>query len=299
MVNVPVMKLSSKIKGIMWIIVSLVMFALLNCMMRMLTDGAFHPFQILAYRSLCGLVLGFIGLTIIGLGNLGNARLNKTNLIRGLFDFTSIYLWVAAISHMEITQAVSITFLTPIFGVILAAFFLNDKMSQVQWIACITAFIGAYIAANPNMHGFNIHSIKVVVTCLLWASSGILLKKLTIRKQHPLVIITYTNLIIFIATLPFIYNIHRSPSVDEMALLLAMGVVGFAGSLTMVLAYQLTRITNLLPLEYLKLIFTAVFAFFLFEELIRMNTILGSVLILSASFYISKSAKDEPNEKQA
>jgi drug/metabolite transporter (DMT)-like permease len=52
-------------------------------------------------------------------------------------------------------------------------------------------------------------------------------------------------------------------------------------------AYKHTRITNLLPYEYVKLVFTAIFAFMLFGEVITITTIIGSAIILTASFYIA------------
>lgn len=267
-------------------LVALAFFALLNCIMRMLTPS-FDPYVILGYRSLFTLIFAAMALPFISLKTSGYKNFNRINLLKSFSDLASIPLWLMALSHMQITQVVSIAFLTPIICAVFAAILLQDRMSSAKWVACVMGFIGACIIANPNMQGFNYYSLFVLVTCVLWASSGIMIKKLTSKQQHPLIIILFNNGLLALFTLPFLMASGKLPNREELYLMLAMGLIAFVGNLALASAYMRTQITNLLPYEYIKLIFTAIFAFMLFGEVITATTIIGSTIILVASLYIA------------
>ncbi len=272
-------------------LVSLAFFALLNCIMRMLAPS-FDPYVILGYRSLFTLAFALMALPFISIKSSGNKTFNRINFFKSVSDFASIPLWVVALSHMQITQVVSIAFLTPIICSVFAAISLQDRMSSAKWAACIMGFIGACIIASPDMQGFNYYSFFVLATCILWASSGIMMKKLTIRQQHPLIISLYNNGLLTLFTLPFLIASGRLPNLQEFYLTLAMGLAAFIGNIALAGAYRRTSITNLLPYEYIKLIFTALFAFMLFGEVITVSTIIGSTIILTASFYIARRGEE-------
>lgn len=269
------------------VLVSLAFFALLNCIMRMLAPS-FDPYVILGYRSLFTLVFALMALPFIHVKSSGYNTFNRINIFKSVSDFASIPLWVVALSHMQTTQVVSIAFLTPIICAVLAAIFFKDRMSSARWAACIAGFIGACIIASPDMQGFNYYSLYVLATCILWASSGIMMKELTNRQQHPLIISLFNNGLLTLFTLPFLVSSGRLPNLDEFYLALAMGLTAFIGNITMASAYRRTLITNLLPYEYIKLIFTALFAFMIFGEVITVSTIIGSTIILTSSFYIAR-----------
>jgi drug/metabolite transporter (DMT)-like permease len=284
--------LSLKNKAILLVAISVGLFALLNCLMRMLT-GSFTAYQILAYRSFYGLLFASVGLMIIGFKSSGNIAFTRQNLLRGLFDLASIPLWITALKYMQITQVVSIAFLTPVICAILAGITLQDRMPINKWVACLVALVGAFVVAHPDVSGFNYYGFLVLGTCILWASSGILLKKLSIKRQHPLVIIAYTNAVIFCMTLPFMITSFQALSLEKWLLLTVMGIIAFLANFALAHAYRLTQITNLLPFEYLKLVYTAIFSFILFGEVISTSTIMGSLIILAAAYYLVKSGKEK------
>lgn len=275
-------------KAILFTVFSVCLFSLLNCITKLLAHN-FNVYVLLTYRSFISLIMATLCLILTQ--KKIRAKFTLGNFLRGAVDFASIPLWMLALHHMQVTQVISVAFLTPVVCAIIAAFILKDKMPLNKWIACFVAMLGVWIVVKPDIYGFNYYTFAVLAVCVLWAISAILLKKLSIGNQTPLVIIFYTNVVIFILTIPFAIDKIKVPSTHELLLLLLMGLIAFLGNFAMAISYSLTRITNLLPFEYLKLMFTAIIAFFMFGEIIKINTIIGSTIILLSTVYVAKTAR--------
>ena len=64
-------------------------------------------------------------------------------------------------------------------------------------------------------------------------------------------------------------------------------------------AYTKTKMSNLLAIDYTRLIFSTMLGYSLFGEIIGLNTLLGTAIILASSIYLATTRKKETTEKQA
>lgn len=279
-------------KGLIVFLFACLLSALLNCVIRKVV-ATFEPMLMVSYRSM-GCIAMILPLLFFIPKN-QHGMFNKTNFIKATVDFLSLPLWAMAIANIHISQAVSLSYLTPLFMAILAYFILKDKMGLNGWLAMLAGFIGAYIVLLPDTNGFNFYSIYVLGTCILWALGGILTKRLS-AHQHPALIVLYTNIFIFLFSLPWAN--FRAISLEEFMLLFSLSFLACTSHLALAYAFSKTRITTLLPLDYTRLIFAAIFAFVFFGEVIKVNTIIGAIIIIAAATYIMriKSFSKSPNK---
>jgi drug/metabolite transporter (DMT)-like permease len=296
--------LSSELQGIAIFILSCLLSALLNCVIRKVTM-TFEPMLMVSYRSLGCIAMSLPLLFLLPKGQAKIGIFKKANVVKAAIDFLSLPLWAMAIAHIHISEAVSLSYLTPLFIAILAFFILKDKMETSGWLAMLIGFIGAYIVLLPDTAGFNFYSIFVLATCVLWALGGILTKSLS-SQQHPIVIVLYTNIFIFLFSLPFAD--FRAVTLEEIIILAALSFLACYSHLALAFAFSKTRITVLLPFDYMRLIFAAIFAFGFYGEIIKSNTIIGAVIIIAAATYITShkyrlsketSLKPKPAKKLA
>ena len=79
--------------------------------------------------------------------------------LRGLsFLAMNLFIFISVI-NVEFATAMTLTFSSPFFIVILSIFFLNDKVGIYRWSAIIVGFIGVVLILKPTSDIFNFYSI--------------------------------------------------------------------------------------------------------------------------------------------
>ncbi len=290
-------KLHRDLQGIAFLMLAYVCFASLNIASKALYTANIDPFVITFYRSFFCLVLILpFAITMFIRGH--KFSFSKTNMYKGAVDFLSIPVWIMAVSHMNIPEAVGLTYITPILTAILAIVFLRDRLSLDKWLVMGVGLFGAYVILKPDFNNFNYYSIYALVTCTLWATGGIITKNLS-DNQHPVLIVFFTNIVIALLALPFfIANMHW-PNSSELGLCILMSACASLGYLFLSYAYRSTRLSNLLPYDYFRLIFATILAYIFLGQMIDGTTIIGSALICTSSMYLARKQIAEVREAKA
>lgn len=217
-------------------------------------------------------------------------KMNKSNILKGVADLISIPVWSIAIIHIKIGEAVAISYITPIISIILAVLIIGEKITKEKTIAISLGLIGAYIVLFPTSGVFNYHSLFIVFSSFLWATSNVLTKQLT-AKQNPYAIVLYTNLVSFVMASPLFLQDCFNVNGEQLIILLALSFFAFVANLCVAKAYTLTEMTNLLPLDYTRLIFTTIIGYSLLGEVVGANTFIGTAIIMMASLYLVRKVQ--------
>lgn len=82
---------------------------------------------------------------------------------------------------------------------------------------------------------------------------------------------------------------HLDFSLSHCALLGLLGVCYFAHSTSFFLALKYSELSTVIPLDYSRLIFTAILGFVFFGEMPQEGSIIGYTLIIAAGVYLIRS----------
>jgi len=124
------------------------LFSAVDTQAKFLTTD-FHPAQVIWFRQL-GLFIGVIILLAMKGPSILSTAQPALQLIRGVLAICSGLLFVYAIRHAELVDAVAVSFVAPFFLTILGAFFLGEKVGIRRWSAVAVGFIGAIIIIRPG-----------------------------------------------------------------------------------------------------------------------------------------------------
>lgn len=265
-------------------------FALLNCAIRNVSYK-FDPFVMASYRSMFCILLVMPFVLYVSRKQKPD-KFNKLNFFKGSIDLLSLPIWTIAISNMKIAHAVAITFTTPLISAVLAIIFLKDYLSLNKWAALLIGFIGAYITVDPSASGeLNQYAFYVLGVCALWAIANVMTKSLATDKQHPVYIVLYSNIVIFILSLPFLFKSGRMLTLSETCDFVFLSGLACAGHFCLAWAYTKTKMSNLLPLDYTRLLFATLFGITIYGESVHYNTLIGTAIILGCSIYIATNSR--------
>ena len=113
-------------KAIIYMLLSTGAFAFMNIFVKHLND--FPALQLVFFRSVGALIFGTTYLLWKRIPLLGNQK--KLLLSRGLTGTLSMALFFYALKFMPLGSAVTLRYLSPIFGIILAIYFLKERVSK-------------------------------------------------------------------------------------------------------------------------------------------------------------------------
>ncbi len=285
------LRISNELQGIAIMVLTCFCFACVNVSIRPLTK-IFDPMVLVSYRSLFCMIL-VLPIVLLQAHKQPLPKFSQTNYLKGFVDFISIPAWTIAIHNMKIGETVALSFITPLLSAILAIIFLKDRLDRRRWTALIIGFTGAYIVMNPNSDNYNSYALYALFSCLCWAAANVMAKQLTNEKQHPAIIVLYGNIIIFALSLPFLYQHGRMINFEEFIMLLTMSFFACSGHFCLAWAYTKTKMSNLLAIDYTRLIFSTLLGFTFFGEIVGINTMLGTAIILASSIYLATSQKHD------
>ena len=71
-----------------------------------------------------------------------------------------MFFWFYAVNSLPLSEAVSLSFLTPIITTIASMIFLKEKVSKNIFMASFISFIGVIIILRPGFHKFDEEDIS-------------------------------------------------------------------------------------------------------------------------------------------
>jgi len=288
--------MAENLQGIKWKLLNVLLTVLISVVFKLMGKGV-SIFQIYFLNKLIawGLVVSFIvGLREkhIDLQRFHFEDLkNKIYIIRSILGMVGIMLWFYLLKFIPLTEATAISYITPIFATLLAIVFLKEKLTKIIIFALMTGLVGAYIILQPNFQQADTIWILALLYPMIWAFNSNL-TRIQSMQHHPLrqAFCLFTFDIIF--TCPLALMNWQTVNIEYVGWILLLGILSFANTFSHSQAFRTTRLVVLMPLTFSKLIFASFFGYLIFHETLRLNTLIGSLIIVFAlSFMVKFSQK--------
>ena len=211
----------------------------------------------------------------------------KQHFFRSLVGVIGMHLWFASLILLPLNTAMALSFTIPIFSTILAGPMLGERVGIRRWSAVIVGFLGVLVIIPPGMEIVDSGTIVALSASMVIAITGIMIKSLT-RTDHPVGIIYYMTIFMTLFSLPLAIYFWDDVSVQQFNIILLIAIFSMAAHMLMTRAFQMADLTTLMPIDYTRLIFTAILAYFFFSEVITINTIMGAAIIAGSGLYIAR-----------
>ena len=274
--------LSPALLAVLFMVLSGIFATTMHCIIRFATENS-HPFEVAFFRTIFVLLI-FLPIVIKN----GIASLKSNNLkmqsYRAVVGSIAMLCMFYGLSITELAKATALMFTVPIFATILAIFFLREIVGIRQWIAMLIGFSGAIIVLRPDIElGFG--PLLILCASMMWSASMLMAKKLT--QTDTTVSITFWQAAGLIpATFILAIQVWEWPTLQQLIMFLFIAIAGTLVHWFLNEALKRADITALLPLDYLRLIWSVSLGFIFFNEIPHIGLWLGAALILGASTYI-------------
>ena len=274
--------LSPALLAVLFMVLSGIFATTMHCLIRFATEES-HPFEVAFFRTIFVLLIFLPVVIKNGIASLKSNNV-KMQSYRAVVGSIAMLCMFYGLSITELAKATALMFTVPIFATILAIFFLKEIVGIRQWIAMLVGFSGAIIVLRPDIElGFG--PLLILCASMMWSASMLMAKKLT--QTDTTVSITFWQAAGLIpATFILAMQVWEWPTLQQLIMFLFIAVAGTLVHWFLNEALKRADITALLPLDYLRLIWSVSLGFIFFNEIPHIGLWLGAALILGASTYI-------------
>ena len=180
-----------------------------------------------------------------------------------------------------------------IFITILAPFMLSERVEMKRWFAVVFGLIGSIIIINPEKSGwFNFGIFWGLNSAFFAALLNIYLRKLG-NSDKPISTALWYNISgALIFTLVFTISKEELPhNFNTLLILISCGILSSIQQFLLAFSRSLAPAIILAPFQYLAIPFAFFVGIYLFNENLGFNFIMVTIIIISATFYLSIKTK--------
>lgn len=210
----------------------------------------------------------------------------RLHLGRTVFGWMGVTLMFASVAYIPMADATAISFLNPVFAMILAIPLLGEKVGPIRWAAAAIALVGALILLRPTPDTFQPAALLALAAAGVMGMELIFLKKLS-GREPVLQILLINNMIgLGIATVAVV-PVWQLPTGPQWAALAGIGVLMATAQTCFVNAMARADASFVAPFSYTTLIFASVYDFAVFDTVPDHVSALGVAVILTGALSLA------------
>jgi drug/metabolite transporter (DMT)-like permease len=265
--------------GISLMVIQQACFAVENTAIHRL-GSTLSVMQLSALRAIGGLVLAACLLPLIGRSAFHTEHA-WLHIVRSLASVGYTFVLVYSLTAMPLADAAALSYTSAIYIVLLAPLLLDEPATARGWSAVSIGLVGALCLIRPRFSGVSPIYIGVLAGTSLNALA-LVLTRYAQRRDRPVTVMLYVNIIMFIAFSPAALEPLPQLSPTSVLWTLPIAILGPIGMFTGILALKYTEASVLAPYTYTRLIAISAIAPAMFNEMPNTGTVAGSLLIVIA-----------------
>ncbi|WP_319237610.1 DMT family transporter [uncultured Propionivibrio sp.] len=277
-------------KGILLVMTAVVFFSVGDLLAKQLTRD--YPIPLIVWARFTFHLL----FVIVALGPRHRLALFRTRFpgiqfLRGLMLLFGSIFFITALKYMPLAETTAIAYLAPILVTLMSVVFLKEKVDLGRWIAILCSFVGVLTIIRPGSSVFTWAVLLPIANALAFATYQILTRRIA-GLESPYTSILYAGLVgslLSLATLPEAWTLPKSPV--HLLLFLGIGILGSAGHLILIKAYNHAPLSRLAPFSYSQLIWVAIIGYVVFDDFPDAWSLTGIAILLASGIYIAGRAR--------
>jgi drug/metabolite transporter (DMT)-like permease len=210
-----------------------------------------------------------------------------TQLLRSGCLLVATFCFFGGLRYLPLAEASAITFLAPVFVVLLSGPLLGERPTRARWIAAIAGFVGILILVRPGSAVFRPAALLPLVAAFCNALYLMITRKLT--GENPYTTLFYSALVGTVGlsvALPWEIG-EGSAGWRELGQFLLLGLLAGLGHWLVIGAYNLAPASLLTPLAYLQILWATSYGYLIFGQLPDRWSGLGMAVVVGSGLWLA------------
>ncbi|MCW1931568.1 DMT family transporter [Pararhodobacter zhoushanensis] len=272
------------LKAAMWMGGAIVSFVLMAVSGRAV-QVELNTFELMFWRSLIGFFI-VVAIIKIRTGDLSLIRTQHWGLhvTRNVFHFFGQNMWFYGLMLIPLSQLVALEFTNPIWVVLLAPFFLGERLTGMKMVLTLIGFVGVLVVAQPGVQPLHLGHLAGILAAIGFAINLIFTRKIMLHDQVLCVLFWMTTSQTIMALVLMLATGFQLPSMAMLPWLAVIAVTGLTAHFSLTSALGLAPATIVAPMEFARLPIVALVGVWLYGETLDPMVFLGAAIIFSANF---------------
>ena len=270
--------------GVLYMVASVVCFSIMDICVKWLD---YYPVgQVLFFRFFIGFIPIFFIIPknkILSFYKTSRPGLHAFRAISGALAIIALFY---GLRELPLADVVSLTFGGPIFVTIASIFFLSEKVGIKRWCAVFLGFIGMLLIVKPAFLDLNYYYISPIIFCIFFACVAISIRSLSKTEANYTIAFYFTFLCTLIGLCSIFFVDWIMPTTVDFLIFAVLGLSGSIGNLSLTQSYRLAEASLVTPIKYLSLVFAIFFGVFIWSEVPKILTLVGSAFVILSSLII-------------
>jgi drug/metabolite transporter (DMT)-like permease len=272
-----------------WMMGALLSFCVMAVAIRKLW-GPLSIMEILALRASLGLaIIGVVAALRPDERRSITMRRLPLHVLRNGIHFGSQYLWALGLVLLPLATVFALEFTMPAWTILLAPFFLGERMTRSRVGAVILGLVGVLVILRPGVDSFQPAALIVLTAALGYGAQNIATKKLT-STESTFAIVFWMNVIQLVLALAFAGPFFVGKLTLDLAPAVAgIGAAGLFAHFCLSNAFRAGDASVVVPLDFLRIPLIAVIGWWLYAEPLDVFVFAGAGLIISGILWNLRS----------
>ncbi len=206
----------------------------------------------------------------------------KLHALRSLAGWGGITLLFAAIAFIPLVDATAISFLNPVFAMMLAILILGERVGKWRWLAAAIALAGGLILLQPGGEVFQPAALLALLAAVVMGFEIIIIK-LLVGRERMLQILFINNAMGLIIASVAVAFVWQAPTGAQWLALAALGLMMAVAQTCFIQAMQRADASFVVPFSYATLVFAGLYDFAFFYEIPAVSSLLGAAVIVAGA----------------
>lgn len=281
-------------RGITYKVLSVLFFTLMAVCIKLASERV-PPGETVFFRSFFALPVTLAWLAWLGhLKYTFRTQRPLGHVLRGLIGTTAMALNFTALGLLPLPEATTLFYTAPLFVVLFAAVLLGETIRLFRITALLVGLAGAAIVMVPRFSLGDLGdagqtaawgALAAVLGAMFAALAQVFIRRLTATEHTGTIVMyfTLTSALISLVTVPFGWVM---PTGFEALALIGAGLFGGFGQIMITQAYRNAPTSVVAPFDYLSMVFSIAFGYWVFDELPTTVMLVGATLIVGSGLII-------------
>ena len=210
----------------------------------------------------------------------------KTNHLR--FHFMRAAIGVSAMTclfyswgNLPLAQAALLKQTAPFFTPILAFIWLGERIGFITKGAIVLGLIGVFFILQPTEGVINYVVIIALFGAMLSGFVKVVVRRMGATESPQKIVFYFAFFSSLIASLPAMWN-WQMPTLVQGGWLFLLAITSTLAQLSLSKGYALAPAGSLGPFTYISVVFAALLGWWIWDELLELDTFIGISLVVTA-----------------
>ncbi len=208
------------------------------------------------------------------------------HISRTVCGWIGVSAMFAAVAYIPLADATAISFLNPVFAMMLAIPLLGERVGRYRWMAAAMALVGALILLRPTPASFQPAALIALGAAMIMGLELIFIKRLA-RREGPFQILIFNNSLGLVISSLAAFAVWQAPNPAQWAVLACVGISMAAAQACFVNGMARADASFVAPFSYATLIFAAIYDALFFDVIPDAITWAGAAIIITGAVWLA------------